>query len=326
MATDWEETCVGVQERTLDTGFHHIRVHYSADPEKNDDWRRWKSAQYGGVDDPRWRREFEIDYNATQGQPVYPMLSAAHIAERLISDWAVYRVIDHGIRHPTVCLWIAVNKSGDRHVFREYYSTGKTIEFNCQEISRRSDETVIATYIDPATKQRIPMGGKDNKPVSVVSQYNRALESACRFADNSAAGYDAVRAGLLAQLARKALREGELNQDDFLAKEYFQKFLISDAELLAMSNRPSLTIASSCPRVFRELRNLRFKEITGDETTKAPPEEIMDFEDDGPDCVRYGMQSKLTWKKRQVVQKGSILWQIQQKRLRQSNPRKRYGR
>lgn len=322
MPTDWIEVIPGVTERTLDTRFHHVRIHYSADPEKDEAWMRRKSAQYGGAESPRWRREFEIDYNAVQGQPVYPMLSKSHVQIRDIEDWAVYRVIDHGILHPMVCLWVAVNKNGDRHVFREFYSAGRTIPYNCQEVLRRSEEPVIATYIDPATKQRMPLGGKDNKPVSVVSQYNQALDHACRYADNSAVGYDAVRNALLSHLARAALRNG-VSEYDHLAKEYMNKFGLTETEILSMASRPALTISPNCTRVFRELSNLRFKEITGDETQKAPPEEIMDFEDDGPDCVRYAVQSLLVWKKGQPPQKGSILWQLNRKRLNRANPRRK---
>ena len=82
MATDWKDVGKGIQVRRLDTAYCHVRIHYSSDPEKDGEWQSRRSARYGGVDTPKWRREMEIDYTAVQGQPVYPMLTDAHIAMR----------------------------------------------------------------------------------------------------------------------------------------------------------------------------------------------------------------------------------------------------
>lgn len=324
MPTDWLQHSKGLQERRLDTNFCHVRLHYSADPEKDDIWARKHSVRYGGMNSPKWRREMEIDYTAVRGQPVYPMLCQTHIKHKLFDKkWAFYRVLDHGIRHPTVCLWVAVNQAGDVHVYREYYMTNKTIPFNCHEILRRSAENVIDTYIDPSTKQRIPLGSKDKAPVSILSIYNDSFGFSCCLADNSRVGYDTVRDSLLSTLARDALRSGTIEEG--FAKEYFGEFCLSDTEFMSMAQKPSLTFEpSKTVRVFKEMRNLRFKEITGDPTEKAAPEEIMDFEDDGPDCVRYAVQSGLDFRICRP-QKGSYLEEIRNRRY--ANPRriKRYA-
>lgn len=324
MATEWKEVSTGVKERRLDSEFCHVRIHYTTDTEKDPQWVKRHSARYGGIDTPKWRREFEIDYTAVRGQRVYPMLNVPHIQKLDISKWAYYRVIDHGIRHPTVCLWIAVNRSGDRHVYREYYMTNKTIPFNVQEIMRRTgeNEPIVATLIDPATRQRVPLSMKDKSPVSVLSLYNNEFGSSCTLADNSKVGYDTVRDGLLSVLARKAIREGVLEEGDRFAKEYFAEFELSTPELLSMASKPGLSFEPSCRRCYTEMRNLRFKEITGDVTQKAAPEEIMDKDDDGPDCVRYAMQTKLKWQPhRRQPQPGSHLWSIEKRRLNTRNPR-----
>lgn len=317
MATDFKQLMTGVTERRLDTDFDHLRIHYSADPEKDDRWAARLSAKYGGRDSPKWRREFEIDYTAVQGQRVYPMMYSVHIIDKIMTnDWAVYRIIDHGIRHPTVCLWVGVNRAGDRHVFREYFMTNKTIAFNCEEILRRTpDKPVISTYIDPATRQRVASGSRDLQPISVLSLYNTAFGFGCVPADNSRVGYDRVREGLLSVLARKALVDGAVDEDTVFAKEYFKEFDLSVSELLEMSSRPSLTFSNDCPRCYVEMRNLRFKEISGDVTQNAAPEEMMDKDDDGPDCVRYAMMSKLRFVKSSLVaQPGSHVWCKMQQR------------
>ncbi len=162
---------------------------------------------------------------------------------------------------------------------------------------------------------------KDKMPVSILSLYNNAFGFGLRLADNSRAGYDTVRDGLLSVLARRAMQEGIIDEDGYFAKEYFREYELSNSELLALGNKYSLTFEPCCVRTFKEMRNLRFKEIAGDVTAKAAPEEVIDYEDDGPDCVRYGMQSKLRWQQtRGQIEKGSYLYEIQ-KRRSPRNPR-----
>jgi hypothetical protein len=199
--------------------------------------------------------------------------------------------------------------------------TDKTVDFNCHEILRRSD-IVVGTLIDPATRQRVPIGSKDKAPVSVLSLYNGSFGFACELADNSKAGYDKVREGLLSVLARETIASGRAEGE--FANEYFGQHSMSNTELLAMAAKPSLTFGLHVPRCFKEMRNLRFKEMTGNFTEKAAPEEVMDFEDDGPDCVRYFCQSKISFRIARP-QKGSYLDIIQKRR--NANPRriKRYA-
>jgi hypothetical protein len=293
-----------------------LRIHYSTDAEKDDAWMLRHSAMYGGVESPKWRREMEIDYSAVQGQPVYPMLCSEHIRHRDIRGWSVYRVIDHGIRHPTVCLWVAVSPAGDRHVFREYYRTGATIPTNCSEILRLSLESVVDTYIDPSTRQRLPLGNKDNQPVSIVSMYNDGLKVVCRYADNSAVGYDTTKNGLLSTLSRSVLSKGVVDTTNWFSKTYFGQYGLPTYELEQLASKQSLTFDPGCVRAFREMRNLRYAEVAGDATAKAQPEKVLDFEDDGADCVRYAMQSRLIYQNVVRAQAGSPYWEKEQKRLR----------
>jgi len=206
MATEFRQIMQGLTERDLSTGFTHLRVHYLADPEKRDDWADRHSVHYGGREAPKWRREQEIDYKAFAGQRVWPMLSKQYHDTRLdlTKDWNVFRVIDSGIRHPTVCLWVMINSRGDRHVFREYYSSDRSIALNCAEISRLTMEQVTHTLIDPETRKR----SRDTaRPL--VDVFNEHLQTTCRFADNSQAGYDAVTNGLLSTIARYVLRTND---------------------------------------------------------------------------------------------------------------------
>jgi hypothetical protein len=330
LATAFTSVISGFNSRTLSTGYTHFRIHYTADPRKDADWAKKKAMSYGGMDSPKWRREFELDYYAVEGQRVYPMLSGVHIEPKNISttDWTVYRIIDYGLRHPTVCLWVAVNVRGDRHVFREYYAWEKTIAYNCEEIRRRSLEPVQATWIDPATRQRIPISQTNCAPSSIAAEFNKGLGCAVRFADNSAAGYESCKQSLLATLSWKANREG-VDPDSYLAREYFTGYGVSASEFVGMMNNPRLTFDPACSVVFREMQGLRFKAITGDASQKAAPEMVVDFEDDGPDCVRYAVQSGLVHSSRGwTAEPGSPLDQARKRyeRQRAKETRRKAGR
>lgn len=278
------------------TGFFHRRIHYTDDPAKNEAWVQSESLKYGGINSARWQREMEINWGIYSGQRVWPMLSQkCHDAVfDLDESWAVYRIIDHGIRHPTCCLWVGVNRNGDRHFFREYYGTDKSVVVNCKNIINLSYESVIGTFIDPSTRKRV------NYISSAPSQDKQGLVRlldlyeqggiVCSLADNSAAGYDKVTDGLLSTLARKAVAEGSL-------PSYLDEMNINQEHLLLLSEKPAITFdLRFCMRAFRETLNLRWKELTGDITQKDSPEKTVDVEDEGPDCVRYAIQSELFWR------------------------------
>lgn len=278
----------GLRERRLDTGFCHLRIGFSADPLKDDDWARRHALRYGGFDAAKWRREHEIDYKAYGGQRIWPMLDQyIHNNQIDTKNWSLYRVIDQGIRHPTVCIWVAVNAQGDRHIYREYYSTDRSIAMNCRAILSLSEgENIIANYIDPSTRKR---GAETLKTTIQVYEENGLY---CNGADNSFVGYDAVTNSALSTLARYALRTGKM-------PSYFEELAPNQDQLTILAQKPALTFdLRFTSRCFQECCNLRWQETRGDETQKAPSEKPVDKDDDGPDCVRYAVQSPLFHKGR----------------------------
>lgn len=292
MATPWKtiipprsvHDAHGLKERRLSTGFCHLRIGFSADPLKDDAWAKAHALTYGGFDAARWRREQGIDYHAYAGQRIWPMLAQKeHDARIDISENTLFRVIDQGIRHPTVCLWIAVNAQGDRHVYREYYATNRSIAMNCRTILSLTpeEEHISGNYIDPETKKRNPETLKTAIGVYAENGFY------CTPADNSFVGYDSVTSAALSTLARNALRSHKLSP-------YLAELNPIESELLKMAELPALTFdLRFTNRCFMECCNLRWQESKGDETQKAPSEKPVDREDDGPDCVRYGVQSGL---------------------------------
>lgn len=291
---NWEPRHKG---QMLSSGFFLREIHYSDNPDRDDIWVAAENPKYGGVNTPKWQREQEINWDIYGGERVWPMLNRQLHNQRVVlnEDWAIYRIIDHGIRHPTCCLWVAVNRNGDRHFYREYYATDKTIALNSREIIRLSPEIVLDTYIDPSTLSRInyqttdPSADKKGLTARIDIYIENGIN--CSLADNSSAGYDKVTDGLLATLARYAIRTGQM-------PSYLQEMKINQEQLLLLASKPAITFdLRFTQRSFHEIENLRWKDLTGDETQRSKPEKTVDVADEGPDCVRYAVQSELFWRR-----------------------------
>jgi hypothetical protein len=93
----------------------------------------------------RWRREYEIDYEAQSGSYVFDSFSRGRNTckpFRVPPSWHRWRTIDHGVRNPTCCLWIAVDPDGFAWVYGEHYEAERTIDYHARkihEISARLD-------------------------------------------------------------------------------------------------------------------------------------------------------------------------------------------
>jgi len=286
----------GVKTGLLTSGFFHRFIHYSDDPARDDAWVAREAPRYGGVNSPKWLREQEGNWDVYGGERVWPMVSRQYHNAHIIidKDWAVYRIIDHGIRHPTCCLWVGVNRNGDRHFFREYYATDKSVALNAREIVRLSAEQPLDTFIDPSTLKRVNFEtsdpNADKKGLTTLIELYIVHGIPCSLADNSSVGYEKVTEGLLSTLARESLRTGQLSS-------YLAEMKINQDGLLMLAGKPSITFdLRMTDRAFKEMENLRWKEIVGDETQKASSEKTVDVEDEGPDCIRYAMQSELFWR------------------------------
>lgn len=272
----------GLTARRLANSFAHLRIHYTADPLKRGDWSQRHSVLYGGRDSPNWLREQEIDYNAYSGQRIWPFLCNFHDAQYDMKDWTVYRIIDQGIRHPTVCLWIGVNQKKDRHVFREYYSKGHSIAENCRNILEiDKNEIISGNWIDPACRKR------NEIDLTAIADKFADNGISCNYADNSFAGYDTVSQMALSTLARKAL--------DGMDIPYIKELKASKEQLYMLAEKPALTFdfrfTNQC---WIEMCGLRWKQFKGDVTQTAQKETPVDIYDDGSDCVRYACQSQLS--------------------------------
>jgi len=93
----------GITEwRNPRNGFYVTRLHYSADPEKRAP--RWKQKTSEGLSLRAWKREYEIDWTAPEGEPVVPEFDAGlHVQDTEIKrDGKLLRFWDFGSVSPVV--------------------------------------------------------------------------------------------------------------------------------------------------------------------------------------------------------------------------------
>lgn len=101
----------------------------------------------------------------------------------------VFRGLDWGLDHPTVCLWAKLDESkGILYVYDEYVKSGMTISENCKVIKDKSGMVPIEwSVIDPSSKRRDPQTLR-----SVADEFAR-YGLTCIQGDNRERGRDIVK-------------------------------------------------------------------------------------------------------------------------------------
>jgi len=205
------------------------------------------------------------------------------------ADWTHYRVLDHGVLHPTCCAWVAVHKNGDRYFYRQYYRVGLGIPVCSKQIidATGADEYIQATIADPSIWRRDVVDAQ-----KTWAQIYELSGLPLVKADNSAAGYEAVTEGLMSSMARWALGRGEMEP----LREVLGAPSLEIGDVQVLADRPAIWFHPSCAdgefSLFEQVRNLRYKKQVGDPQHKAPSELVEDVDDEGPDVVRYAMQTE----------------------------------
>lgn len=87
--------------KNLNNKFAVVRIHYSADPEKDNP--DWVAQAKEGMPENGWKREYEIDYTSYAGKIFYPEFNEFNIAKEPIEykeRETLYRGWDYGFHRP----------------------------------------------------------------------------------------------------------------------------------------------------------------------------------------------------------------------------------
>lgn len=85
-----------------------LRLHYSADPAADEEWKKERVVGYrGGFDGSDWQREMEIDFGSYSGMPVYPQFNSTASVKvcRYNPHIPLWRGWDFGYRNPAVTFY-----------------------------------------------------------------------------------------------------------------------------------------------------------------------------------------------------------------------------
>ena len=126
----------GIEHYTTKMGLAAIRVHYTADPEKDpatEQGRKWfdeaVAGYVGGVLSSAWREEMEIDWDAAGGELVFPMMQT-HKDKIVVApfdvpeDWRLYGSFDYGHRNPASFHVYAMDYDNSVYTVWEMYGSG----------------------------------------------------------------------------------------------------------------------------------------------------------------------------------------------------------
>lgn len=131
----------GVAEFTTASGGAGLRIHYSADPDKDPktpqgrDWFAKETANMrGGYEGPDWQAHMEINPASVTGQRCIPYWHK--IVDRVVIDdiayeqaalWKLGAGADYGSRNPTVLLIFAIDYHGNFYAVDEIAAPGLTV-------------------------------------------------------------------------------------------------------------------------------------------------------------------------------------------------------
>lgn len=264
----------GISSRVTPLGWNVIRVHYTADPEKDpstENGAAWYANARKGMRDRDWRKEYEIDYRALSGQLVFPEFDESiHVVEPYVLNkqfWTAWLGADPHPRTPHAFVWLCVNKGGRLVIPYSYWPQLD------DENARRLTVVEYASHITLIEKSSLVVPSR----YKVMDVAGKSFNS-----DEEHNYFDAYRdAGLFFQPAKRNRDNSgyDLISEALKLEDYGEEGL-----------QPTLTIMSGCGDndfLIHKLKTIRFREWKQVITDKDPPEEVEDKEKHLIDCLSY---------------------------------------
>ena len=157
---EWIEIRKGLSKKYTPMGFCIARLHYTADPLKSTP--EWKAGAKKGLNEDKWRKEYEIDFTALGGQKVYPELDewvkTNYIAPfEIPKHWKRYAGLDPGVRNPTSCHFYAIDENGNVYAYWELYEKEVHYKDLARILKDQEDFEKIkrAIFADPITATKV---------------------------------------------------------------------------------------------------------------------------------------------------------------------------
>lgn len=242
----------GIEHYTSAPGFHVIRVHYTADPEKDPSTQKgseWLENEIkgipGGIASAQFRQEYEIDWDAAGGELVFPQFEIFRdritLAPFTVPDsWSLYGSFDYGHRNPSSFHVYAIDHDGDVYSIWEYYQSGKGFKQISKAIRACPyfNKLAYLPIADPSIWAKTQQTEDGNEMKSIAQLFFELPED-----------------------ERIVFAPGKKGGDITVAEKINGDMW--NMERLKSGKTPRLRIFANCPMQIWELGKLRYKDWSG---------------------------------------------------------------
>jgi hypothetical protein len=272
----------GIQAGVSGEGVQVVRIHYSADPAKDPSteagqiWLKRELQGYRGMEDPRWRKEMEIDFDAHGGQLLFPYLLANEktlfVPPAKIEGMRLCAGLDYGTRNPSAFEVLSVDYDGNIQVIWEYYEEPKHSNETDDQFRARKGYKCLAEAI-----KNCPYFSRKLTIYADPSLWNRTQEAADAKGLMSVADLF-VKEGVI-------LSRGQRGRD-FACYEKLDSNVWEDPE------KPMFTIMKNCNWLWWEMQRLRFADFSATVmANKNLQEKIVDKDNHAWDALKYAIMT-----------------------------------
>ena len=277
----------GVQQVVTHDGVHIFRLHYTADPDKDPNtpqgkaWLGRELVGYpGGLNDPRWRREMEIDFDAFAGQLLFPYLIEyenrilCEPITRIPDEWDISAGFDYGTRNPSAFILTGWNrKTGNPTTFFEYYQAPQRKEEADEVFRSRKGYQVVASAI-----KTCPWWSEMERRKTVINADSSLWNKTQETKHGLRSIVDLLRdEGIKLMSPAPKGKGSDMAWYELISK----RFWVNPKE-------PRWRITRDCTWLWKELKGLRFAEHSASATeTHNLKDEIVDKDNHATDAAKY---------------------------------------
>lgn len=208
---------------------------------------------------------------------------------RIPGEWLRFRIIDHGFKHPTACLWGAVDPKGNLYIYRTFESVETTADVNKRLIDELSvdpytgvKETYAATFGDPALK-RVDGSALGNKTPWEVYNDNKDGIGSFNIVE---AGRDRIEGWQALQQAFHYEFDSELSEKtgDTVYKTYPRIIIFNTNTHTAHQGFKGIHSGNA---LWEELNGLVYDDTKVEDAAKSKGYYDVGEGDDSAECLRY---------------------------------------
>src|SRR5260221_949284 len=252
-------------------GIPVVRIHVDADPSMTDFKREALRAKY--TSEARYRREIEIEYEALEGELLYPEFTRKlNLCQPFdVSDrdyWTMYMALDPHPRTAHAMAWEAFNKHGDRIVCGEFWPEyGTRYSSDGGRWRTRDYAEAIQLFESDSEYKPSPVEWANGKRLQVRRRFMDTFGKAANSDDGDGEDYFESYLRLGVELTQKAIKDGKgteqvnLRFDPALkGHDNLAKAQDSIARALAASKQgpPRMHVFENLYELIDELENVRF--------------------------------------------------------------------